>query len=430
MLQDSAKSATRTVLSRIFVSTILLLLAVHSSAHSRVMLGAFVPGNGWKQENIYSLNNKLQKKLSFINLFSAFSEDWDQLYWQTSKVANAGMVPMISWMPLDQNRKDTNILPEITAGLWDEYLIEWSSRFKAWRSNYDEHAMPTILLRFGHEFNGNWYSYSDTPDAYKNAYRYIHHLFEQQGINGYIEWVWCANNLNIDSTNDITRYYPGDDYVDWTSIDGYNWGTNYSWTDWESFTDVYADTYSTLVTNYPDKPILIAEFGSAEPQDVPDPAWGQNGDNSDISKNKDVWSNNMLVALEEHFPAIRAIALFNINKELGWSITESQNTGLSGMNLGLSSDYYVSWFLSARDDGRAGTEKPESKTEGSAEPPIAFAYGYNVISPEMQKRLAESRPLPPVKRENVDKTRQGFLSMSNVDKAQLSKSKLSVLDEK
>ncbi|MEM7259609.1 MAG: glycosyl hydrolase, partial [Pseudomonadota bacterium] len=246
---------------QILAGAVVALLALATRTQANVMLGAFVPGNGWHQENIHTLNDQLHKKLSFITLFSAFTEDWDQLYWQASKVADAGMVPMISWMPIDQKRKDHNILPEITDGLWDDYLLEWSRRFMEWRNSYAEDSRPDILLRFGHEFNGNWYSYSDSPDAYQQAYRYVHNLFQQQGVNDYIEWVWCANNLNIDSVNDVTRYYPGDAYVDWTSIDGYNWGTNYSWTSWESFTEVYANAYSTLVTHYPDKPILIAEFG-------------------------------------------------------------------------------------------------------------------------------------------------------------------------
>lgn len=406
-------------------SVIWVLSALSANVHASVMLGAFVPGNGWNQENIYSLNDKLHKKLSFINLFSAFTEDWDQLYWQASKVTSAGMVPMISWMPIDQNRKDTNILPEISAGLWDDYLIEWSDRFIAWRSDADK---PDILLRFGHEFNGNWYSYSDSPDAYQQAYRHIHKLFEQQGANEYIEWVWCANNLNIDTVNDISRYYPGDAFVDWTSIDGYNWGTNYSWTSWESFIEVYADTYTTLVTNYPDKPILIAEFGSTEPADVPDPARGQTGDDSDIREDKNIWFQNMLVTLEESFPAIRAISLFNINKELGWSITEAGNTGLNGMNLGLASDYFVSEYIAAPDNPKPGAGDPPDKNGSSTEPPIAFAHDRSFYGPEEQRRLATSRALPQVKPENVERMRQGFLTMSPAGRAQLRKQKLSVLE--
>lgn len=400
------------------------LLICANQANASVMLGAFVPGNGWKLENIYSLNDQLHKKLSFITLFSAFTEGWDQLYWQSGKVVSAGMVPMISWMPIDQNRKEVNILPEITNGLWDGYIIEWSDRFVAWRNSFDEGSRPNILLRFGHEFNGNWYSYSGAPEVYKEAWRHVYQLFERRGVNDYIEWVWCANNLNIDTVNDVTRYYPGDTFVDWTSIDGYNWGSNFGWTTWESFTDVYADLYNTLVTNYPDKPILIAEYGSTEPSDVPDPSWGQNGDDSDRYENKDAWLYDMLVALEQSFPAIRAISLFNINKELGWSISGAKNTGMTGMNRGLSSDYFVSEYITAPDRNTSG--EPQDGKEPS-EPSMAFAHDREFYGPEQQKRLALSRDLPAVKRGKVEQMRQGFLSLEGVGRAQLREMKHSVL---
>ena len=409
----------------------LVLSVLCANVHGSVMLGAFVPGNGWKQENIFSLNDQLHKKLSFINLFSSFTEGWDQLYWQTSKVTSAGMVPMVTWMPIDQTRKEVNILPEITAGLWDDYLIEWCNRFKAWRNNYAQGSRPDILLRFGHEFNGNWYSYSDSPDAYKQAYRHIHKLFNEHGANQFIEWVWSANNLNIDTVNDITRYYPGDVFVDWTSIDGYNWGTNYSWTSWESFTEVYANTYNTLVKNYPDKPILIAEYGSTEPTDVPDSEWGQDGDDSDVNENKDIWFLNMLLTLEEDFPAIRAIGLFNINKELDWSITETENTGLTGMNLGLTSDYFVSEYIAAPDNNEPDVQDPANQDDSSnrpTEPPIAYARDSTSAESAEQLKLAHSRALPPVETEKVERARQGFLNMSAAGRAQLRELKLSVLD--
>jgi len=405
---------------RMAAVVVLLTSVITTHAQGKVMLGAYVAGNGWNEENIHSLNDQLHKKLSFITLFSAFTESWDQLYWQTTKVADAGMVPMISWMPIDQDREEENILPEIAAGRWDHYLIEWSKRFVEWRDKYEVGQKPKILLRFGHEFNGNWYSYSDSPDDYIKAYRHIHDLFEQRGINKYIEWVWCANNLNIDTVNDITRYYPGDEYVDWTSIDGYNWGTNYAWTNWEKFAEVYADAYNTLVKNYPTKPILVAEYGSAEPADVPDPEWGQTGDDSDVNEDKDAWAGDMLVELEKNFPAIRAISLFNINKELGWSITARGNTGLVGMNRGLISDYFVSRYISAPVAGAGGDP---------SEPSMGFAHDREFFGAEKQKSLALSRALPEVKQDKVEKMRQGFLGMGAANRSRFKRLKMSVLDE-
>ncbi|MEM7259280.1 MAG: hypothetical protein AAF404_18030, partial [Pseudomonadota bacterium] len=172
----------------------------------------------------------------------------------------------------------------------------------------------------------------------------------------------------------------------------------------------------------PDKPILIAEFGSAEPADFPDPAWGQNGDDTDSNQNKDHWVHDMLSALENRFPAIRAVSLFNINKELGWSITDAGNTGLDGMNRGLTSRYFVSEYISASDTGKR--RKPEP-----GEPSMGFVYADTVITPEQQIMRARSRALPEVKLDRVEKMRQGFLNMGRDGRAQLSEFKHSVLGE-
>ena len=245
-----------------------------------------------------------------------------------------------------------------------------------------------MLLRFAHEFNGTWYPYGNSPATFQSAWQYIHDRFEIAGVNQYVEWVWSANNVNVDDHNDVSVYYPGTEYVDWTSIDGYNFGSNYSWTNWESFEDTYSDMYLTLVNNYPEKPIMIAEVGSAEETDIPSYWWGQYGDNSDAYESKDNWIGNMLFQLEASFPAVRAVSWFNINKELGWSITSGRNTGLSAYVAGTSSPYYTNEYLSA------GSSAPELAMNGNeptaAELAAAEARNvYELISAEYEEVLTQ-----------------------------------------
>ena len=56
----------------------------------------------------------------------------------------------------------------------------------------------------------------------------------------------------------------------------------------------------------------------------------------------------MMTSIEEYFPAIRAVGLFGSNKELSWSVTSSNSSGLHGFNIGLQSDHFTSDFLCAR----------------------------------------------------------------------------------
>lgn len=332
------------------------LITTHT-ASANVMLGAYLPGDGFTRSEIADYNAAMPKPLAFVNLFTSFSHDWDSLYWQTTNIVDEGAMPLVSWMPVDLSRPDANILSEIALGLHDDYIDEWAQRLKDWVAQYPIEEQPTILLRFGHEFNGNWYSYGNSPFFYKSAWQYIHDKFETTGANQYIEWVWSANNVNVDDYDDVTHYYPGSEYVDWTSIDGYNFGSNYTWTSWEAFSDVYSDSYLTLVNYYPEKPILIAEIGTAEAADFPNPQWGQFGDDSDAYESKTEWISDLLIQLETNYPAVRAVSWFNINKELCWSLTHSVNTGVTSWVEGVQSDYFTSDFLSSPGSETTNTER-------------------------------------------------------------------------
>lgn len=321
-------------------------------AKSEVMLGAHVPYDGWSIAKIAEINNHSSKNLAFINFFSSFSHKWDwHIKHQANNIFSQDAMPMISWMPIDTSRKSINILAEITQGQWDSYLTEWGTGLKSWINSKPASSNPSVMIRFGHEFNGKWYSYANDPSQFIAAWQYIHNHFESLSINKHIQWVWCPNYIDVDDYSDFTRYYPGDNYVDWTALDGYNWGSNYSFSSWKSFTDTFTNGYNTLVNNYPSKPIMIGESGTAEPLDTPSIGAGQDGDDSDANESKALWIQNMLSDLPQFFPAVRALNIFNMNKELGWSLygTTQQNinnTGLENWNTGISSGHYTTDFIS------------------------------------------------------------------------------------
>jgi len=313
------------------------------------MIGAYVPGDAWDVSEIITFNESSKKDLAFVTVFSAFTHNWNNhLRWQASNIFNNGAVPLISWMPVDVDRDTVNLLPEIIAGAWDSYIDDWINGMLKWIDSYPSHKKPIVLLRFAHEFNGDWYPYAGTPNQYVKAWRHVHQLFARQRANEYVEWVWSANHIDYDVHKDMTLYYPGNNYVDWTSLDGYNWGTNHDWTKWDSFQNLFATAYTQLVSNSPDKPILIAEYGTTEPADTPSVRWEQYGDNSDQDEDRALWFKDMLSVIEEEFPAIRGLGLFNLNKELSWSLTRNDSTGIEEFNSGIESSHYTDEFLGAR----------------------------------------------------------------------------------
>lgn len=79
-----------------------------------------------------------------------------------------------------------------------------------------------VYLRVGYEFDGAWnVDYSD-PARYVAAYRHIADRVRSDGGEN-IEFVWQASASPVDDVldgghEDIARFYPGDEYVDWFAI--------------------------------------------------------------------------------------------------------------------------------------------------------------------------------------------------------------------
>ena len=424
------------------------------------MIGAYVPGDAWNVQEIAKINAASDKNLAFVTIFSAFSHDWkNQLQWQASNIYNNAAVPLITWMPVDTENKSADLLPEIVKGQWDGYIDNWIDGLLSWVDSYPGHKKPIVMLRFGHEFNGNWYPYSGRPALFVEAWKRIHDRFSAKNANDYVEWIWSANHIDFDDHKDMTLYYPGNAYVDWTSLDGYNWGTNHAWTEWDSFEDLFASAYHTLITHYPDKPILIAEYSTAEPADLPSADWMQYGNNNDNSEDKSVWFHDTLKIIEQRYPAIRGLGLFNINKELSWSVTEPHNTGIDGYNLGLASNYYTSSFLGARlvvmgaaidaETLRQLQEPPEpvfdfvidgtaSQTEDA---PVLYYSTDRLRTNTVQRELINiddhkllSRVLKPsdaslqAAREKAVKYQQRFRQLTQDQQAQMARSRMRLVD--
>jgi beta-mannanase len=226
---------------------------------------------------------------------------------------NQGIMPHFTWEPwntsLSVNDPNQIHLQDITAGRWDSYIRARGAEFAA--------AGVPIMVRWGHEFNGNWYPWgiannNSDPALYVSAYRRVHDLVVAAGATN-VQWVWCFNNNPTPDTsyNDPARSYPGDAYVDWVAIDGYNWGLAPSWDPagnyWTSFESMFASAYGKARAIAPRRPIMIAEVGSSE-------------DGGDKSR----WINDMSTALQSgRYPDLKTILYFDQDKEERWSGTSS-----------------------------------------------------------------------------------------------------------
>ena len=111
----------------------------------------------------------------------------------------------------------TNVpLAKIAAGQYDAYLRSYATAIK----DFGGH----VILSFGHEMNGYWYSWgnlSTQPAVFVAAWRHVVTLFRAAGA-GNVTWLWAVNVT--DQTTEIPNpapWWPGGSYVNWVGIDGY-----------------------------------------------------------------------------------------------------------------------------------------------------------------------------------------------------------------
>lgn len=234
-----------------------------------------------------------------------------------NNITNRGAIPF-----MDMSSQSVP-LTDITAGKYDSSIITWAQAVKTWGKPF--------FFRWNWEMNGTWYSWGSqaqaNPANYTAAWKHFHDVVAAQGANN-VTWVWCPNTEYSGSTP-LDQLYPGDSYVDWTCVDGYNFGTNPLKKDsWTSFGQRFQPTYSSLQRIAPSKPIIIGETASTE-----------------LGGSKSAWISDALTTqIPKNFPQIKGVLWFNWNiSENGgvwdWPI-ESSPSSQAAFASGIASPYY------------------------------------------------------------------------------------------
>lgn len=184
-------------------------------------------------------------------------------------------------------------LASFARGDHDDALRSWAIAAKA--------SGVEIWLRPFHEMNGDWYPWGGTangnsPADFVPAWRHVVDTIRAAGADN-VKFVWCPNAESVPDTaaNAIPGYWPGDGYVDYLAIDGYNFGGS-----WASFLDVFARPYAT-VTGLSDRPLFVAETAC-----------------SDTGGDKASWIAAMFRSVPASFPRITGITWFQADKEHDW----------------------------------------------------------------------------------------------------------------
>jgi hypothetical protein len=269
----------------------------------------------WDMGGARQLEAMLGKKMSLIHFMAPFAQcgssgcsyyDFPDEEMQT--IREHGAIPFFSWssqaIPAQEVQPDFE-LSDVISGRYDGFIRDWARDARDWGKPF--------FLRFNWEMNGDWFSWSEGVNGnqrgeFVTAWRHVHDIVSGVGATN-ATWVWCPNVDFEDKFGDLASLYPGDSYVDWTCLDGYNSGTNPAKKDrWRTFDQLYERTYREIVQEIaPSKPMVIGEIASTE----------QGG-------SKAQWIGEMLNALPTRYPKIRGLVWFDkFENGMDWPIETS-----------------------------------------------------------------------------------------------------------
>ncbi len=201
------------------------------------VVGVYEPDapSSWSQ--ITEFGNATGVKPGIVLYYSSWNEPFSTSFAQTAWDHDAYV--------LVELQPNGVTLASIAAGGSDAYLRSYADAVVAF-------GHP-VILSFGHEMNGDWYSWGyghASPAAFVAAWRHVVRVFRAAGAAN-VTWLWAVNSIEGASSS-LSQWWPGSAWVDWVGIDGYYFeGT-------DTFSFVFGSTIADIRT-FSSAPLLIAE---------------------------------------------------------------------------------------------------------------------------------------------------------------------------
>ncbi len=303
----------------------ILLLALLLQPHKKVVEQRHIMFGAWTEglfdastgtlhpEKLVAFEKLIHKKVSLAHYYLGWEALANpSLVTQFNTLRSYGWEPMLNVNPYYFSGCKATQIPlykAIAEGKCDAFL------HKAGK-NLSKSKQPFYLL-FAWEMNNKDNEWSipytgSTSDDFIAAWRHMHTIFKQEKATKVV-WVFCPNVPDVASIP-YNKIYPGNDYVDWLGLDGYNWGTTQSWSQWVSFAGVFTASYTRMTSLGQNKPLLIAEVNTTN----------QGGD-------KGAWYSDMLTKqIPYNFPKIAAVVIFNENRSkqenVDWGVNVTQSS--------------------------------------------------------------------------------------------------------
>lgn len=272
--------------------------------------------------------SSLKLPTAFRHYYLAWGDAFPAAEMKTGYAAAAILV--LTWEPHMGAAGQRGLLAEIASGLHDARMKSLAAAIKAY-------GRP-VMLRWGHEPNGDWYSWSGAANG-KSPAEYIRAWRRMAGVmrasaGPRLRLIFSVNGEDkpADKWNRFENYYPGGDYVDAVGLDVYNWGTAREWSSWRRPSLLLKAPYARALAMAPDKPVFLTEVASCS-----------------SGGSKAVWLRRLLSRLENRYTAVKGFMWFDYDKECDWRLSSDEAARAYGQ--AASGGYFkadparLSWFF-------------------------------------------------------------------------------------
>ncbi|MDH3249742.1 MAG: glycosyl hydrolase [Acidimicrobiia bacterium] len=312
-----------------------------ASGEDLVYTGAY--SDDWVAAGDLGRLSQIGNPLTFGGTFHHPGEGHQNTYWILEQVWQAGATPVA-------NLEIFATSYEIAAGFHDAAITDWAAGVQQWLAAGEGRSLFLAPLV---EMNGDWVPWGMDPGNYQIAFRRIHGMLTELGLDEtQVRWIWGPNSSSSPPFS-ITDYWPGEDVVDVVGLSVYNFGGSRGWWDvWPIMDPAMAQLRSIA----PDTPYLITQTGTGS-----------------IGGDKNRWIMDLFDYAAAD-PNLVGLVYFNFDKESDWKVWDERG---------------VAWgWLAANTDARVGYQFP--LTDWFQPGPIPFAP-----TPEQVDRQPEGPSVMP-----------------------------------
>lgn len=220
--------------------------------------------------NVGALDSQLHTRSVIVHEYSDLSHPPTAAW--LSEVRALGAVPLISLEPSDV----PDPLHTIISGGADAALASWAKAIATYGSPViidplTEMDVSSNPYSVGDQVDSSGVHYTNTAADIVGAFRAIHDRIVAQIGQGHALWVFNPRGTDPASAG-WDQYYPGDPYVDWVALDAFNLAATVAppqpWTSLRALLSGMGTSatgpYARMVKLAPEKPMMIAAFGSVE----------------------------------------------------------------------------------------------------------------------------------------------------------------------